>query len=61
MVTDGEKPRPIDPRELPPFLYRPLNLADVLPGAILDMGLLALACSLLFGASMAAFTRYDVR
>ena len=23
-ATDGEKPKPIDPNELPPFLYRPV-------------------------------------
>ncbi len=57
----GEQPRPIDPQELPPFLYRPLSLNDVLPAAIPDMGLLALFCLLFFAAAHVAFTRYDLR
>jgi ABC-type transport system involved in multi-copper enzyme maturation permease subunit len=62
MITDnGVKPKPIDPRELPPFLYRPLTLQDVLPGAVADMGLLALFCLVFIAVAHAAFMRYDLR
>jgi ABC-type transport system involved in multi-copper enzyme maturation permease subunit len=60
-TENGEQPKPIDPQELPPFLYRPFSLSDVLPGALLDMGLLSLFCLLFFAAAHVAFTRYDLR
>jgi ABC-type transport system involved in multi-copper enzyme maturation permease subunit len=58
---NGEQPRPIDPQELPPFLYRPLSLDDVLGAAIPNMGLLALFCLLFFAAAHVAFMKYDLR
>jgi ABC-type transport system involved in multi-copper enzyme maturation permease subunit len=61
VVTNGEKPKPIDPKELPPFEYHPLTLAELVSSAVLDLGLLAVFCLVLFGAAHAAFVRYDIR
>jgi ABC-type transport system involved in multi-copper enzyme maturation permease subunit len=61
MMTGGEKPRPIDPQEMPPFQFRRLTLRDQLPESALDLALLALFCLVFFGIAQAAFQRYDVR
>ena len=58
---DGEKPKQIDPADLPDFEYRALGLAELLPSALRDMGLLALYSFLFFAVSLAAFHRYDLR
>ncbi len=58
---DGEKPKPIDPGDLPPFEYRPQGLAELLPSALFDIGLLAVYSMLFFAASIFAFNRYDLR
>lgn len=51
----------IDPRELPGFDYRPPSLAEVVRGAVADLGLLAFFNVLFFAAAFVAFLRYDVR
>jgi ABC-type transport system involved in multi-copper enzyme maturation permease subunit len=61
VTTDSEKPKPIDPNELPPFEYRPPVLAELLPAALLDFGLLGLFCMVFFGVAHLAFLRYDLR
>jgi ABC-type transport system involved in multi-copper enzyme maturation permease subunit len=58
---NGEKPKPIDPQELPAFEYSAATLADVLPSALLDLGLLALFNLVFFAGAFVAFLRYDVR
>jgi ABC-type transport system involved in multi-copper enzyme maturation permease subunit len=58
---NGEKPKPIDPQELPAFEYSAATLADVLPSASLDLGLLALFNLVFFAGAFVAFLRYDVR
>jgi hypothetical protein len=58
---DGQQPKPVDAADLPPFIYEPRRLRDVLPAALADMGLLALTAMALFAASVAAFNRYDLR
>ncbi len=61
-TTDhGEKPKPIDPQELPTFEYSPASLSDVLPGALMDLGLLALFNLVFFAGAFVAFLRYDLR
>jgi ABC-type transport system involved in multi-copper enzyme maturation permease subunit len=57
----GEKPKPIDPKELPVFSFPTPSLADVLPGALVDIGLLGVFNLLFFAGSFVAFLRYDVR
>ena len=61
VTTDSEKPKPIDPNELPPFVYRPALLADLLQGAMVDFGVLALFCILFLAVAHVAFMRYDLR
>jgi ABC-type transport system involved in multi-copper enzyme maturation permease subunit len=62
MVTgDGEKPKPIDPQELPPFIYRPTTLTEVASSGFVDLGILGLFCLVFFAIAHAAFLRYDLR
>ncbi len=58
---NGEKPKPIDPSELPEFRYRPLTLAEVLPPAMTDLLVLVGSIGILFAAAFRAFLRYDLR
>lgn len=62
MKTDnGEKPKTINPEELPPFVYQPPTLADLFPNAVLDMALLVLFGFVFFAVAHIAFMRYDLR
>jgi len=60
-TDDREKAAPIDTHELPVFVYQPAVLADVLPDAVTDAGLLALCVIIFYAAAHAAFRRYDLR
>ncbi|HTO93539.1 MAG TPA: ABC transporter permease subunit [Bacteroidota bacterium] len=60
-IGDGEQEKPIDTHELPAFEYRRPVLADVLPAALPDAGVLAVCVFLFFGAAHVAFRRYDLR
>jgi len=57
----GEKPKPIDPSEMPAFDYAPTYLRDALSSSFADMGLLLLFNIIFFAGSVVAFHRYDVR
>jgi len=61
--TDGEEPKktPINPHEIPPFVYQPMPLKDVFNAALLDLGILLLFNLIFFAGAYAAFLRYDVR
>jgi ABC-type transport system involved in multi-copper enzyme maturation permease subunit len=62
MSTDnGEKPKPIDPHELPEFQYVPMSLHDLFPQALMDLLLLVGFNVLLFVLACVGFLRYDVR
>jgi ABC-type transport system involved in multi-copper enzyme maturation permease subunit len=58
---ESEQSKPIDTHELPAFVYEPALLADVLPPALTDLGLLVLCIMVFFAAAHAAFRRYDLR
>ena len=58
---DNDKPAPIDPREIPPFQYRPPAVADVFNRALPDLGLLLLFNMIFFAAAYVSFMKYDVR
>lgn len=60
-MEDGEKPEPIDPEELPKFVYKSAGLAESIESAIVDFGLLALFNILFFTGAFVSFMRYDVR
>lgn len=59
--NDGEEPEPIDPRELPEFVYKPEPLRASLAGAVVDIGILAVFNLVFFIGAFVSFTRYDVR
>jgi ABC-type transport system involved in multi-copper enzyme maturation permease subunit len=61
ITIDGEKPKPINPQEIPPFTYHPEEAASALGSAGLDVGLLAFFGLAFFAAAHAAFLKYDVR
>ena len=58
---NGQKPKPIDPNEMPAFTYTPAGLSDVLGSSLPDIGLLALFNMIFFIAAYVGFLRYDVR
>jgi ABC-type transport system involved in multi-copper enzyme maturation permease subunit len=60
-VDDGNKPKPIDPNELPSFSYTPMSLHDVFSSSLIDVGLLLFFNLVFFVAAYVGFMRYDVR
>ncbi len=63
-VTDGEeqeKPKPIDPTELPAFTYNPVTAAGAINSALPNVGLLIFYVLLGFVGAVLSFLRYDVR
>ncbi len=62
-TRDGEaaKKDPINPREIPPFVYQPIPLPELFGSAILDLGILLLFNLIFFAGAYVAFLRYDVR
>jgi hypothetical protein len=58
---DTQKPKPINTAEIPVFTYQPMRLADVLDGALPDIGLMAVVNLLFILVAVMAFARYDVR
>lgn len=62
VTTDEEQEKkPVDPRELPEFIYRDQPLQQAAGGALFDFGLLAAFNLLFFIGAFAAFQRYDLR
>lgn len=61
VVGDGNAQKPIDPQELPPFVYRPATLAEVAPSGLVDLGILGFFCLVFFAIAHVAFVRYDLR
>ena len=61
--TDGEhaKKDPINPREIPPFIFKSVPFKDVFGSALIDLGILALFNLVFFAGAYVAFLRYDVR
>ena len=62
MVNDEEEePGPIDPAELPAFVFDPPPMGSVLRAGIFDLSLLAVFNLLFFAGAFTVFLRYDVR
>ncbi len=59
--SDSDKPKPIDPTELPGFNFSSAPGDEVMQSAIRDIGLLVLGNLVFFGLSVWSFLRYDVR
>jgi hypothetical protein len=55
------KEKPIDPKELPLFLYQKMTLHEILNHSLLDLSLLVLLNIVFFVAAYLKFLRYDVR
>jgi len=60
-AEDEEAPEPIDPTEIPEYVYKPVSLAQAFGTAVVDMGLLAIFNLVFFFGAFIAFKRYDVR
>lgn len=58
---DEEKKKPINPAEMPVFVYNEPQLAEMLPGVLIKMAVLIAMGVLLFGAAYYSFTKYDLR
>jgi hypothetical protein len=58
---DEEEPGPIDPAELPAFVWRPQTTGEVVQAGVFDLSVLALFNLLFFSGAFVAFLRYDVR
>ncbi len=58
---EEEEEKAIDPRELPVFDFQPPGAGQILRGATLDLGILALMNVLFTTGAFVAFLRYDVR
>lgn len=58
---EEEEEKVIDPRELPVFQFQAPSAGEILRGATLDLGLLALMNVLFATGAFVAFLRYDVR
>ena len=59
--AEEEGPGPIDPAELPAFVFHPPGLGRVVQAGLFDLTLLALFNLVLFAGAFVAFLRYDVR
>jgi ABC-type transport system involved in multi-copper enzyme maturation permease subunit len=58
---EEDEPGPIDPAELPAFVFDPPPMGSVLRAGIFDLSLLALFNLLFFSGAFLVFLRYDVR
>lgn len=64
VTTQGqgeEEPEPIDPHELPAFVYQEPDTETFAMAALTDMGFLMLFNIVFFAGAFVAFLRYDVR
>jgi ABC-type transport system involved in multi-copper enzyme maturation permease subunit len=60
-IDDGKKTEPINPHELPEFIYHPMTLQELFGPSIIDLGLLVFFTLLFFLGAYISFLRYDVR
>jgi hypothetical protein len=58
---NAEKPKEIDPTELPGFSFQQPAIGELFGRAFFDIGLLAFFNLIFFAGSVVAFFRYDVR
>jgi ABC-type transport system involved in multi-copper enzyme maturation permease subunit len=56
-----QKPKPINPPELPVFLFEQPSVKDVVRDSVPDLGVLAIFNIVFFAGAFTAFLRYDVR
>jgi hypothetical protein len=58
---ETEQPQPINPREIPEFLYQPPELSSVIREALPDMAILMIFNLIFFSGAFLSFLRYDLR
>jgi len=58
---EEDEPGPIDPAELPEFVWRPPTMGEVVQAGVFDLSVLALFNLVFFTGAFVAFLRYDVR
>lgn len=58
---DDEQKKLINPAEMPEFIYREPQLAQVAAPVLIKIGLLFIMGAALFGAAVYSFTKYDLR
>jgi hypothetical protein len=61
MKNDAEKPKPINPYELPAFEFRTPMLGEQIASVVIEWGILLFGIMVFFAGSFVAFLRYDVR
>lgn len=61
IIDDGEEKKPINPNELPEFVYKPRDLNTVLSEAMLDIGILAAFNICFFAGAFFSFRKFDLR
>jgi ATP-dependent Clp protease ATP-binding subunit ClpA len=59
--NNGEKPKNINPGEIPEFKFKPVFSSALVSGALKDMGLLLLFNIFFFAGAFFSFRKYDVR
>jgi ABC-type transport system involved in multi-copper enzyme maturation permease subunit len=58
---EAQKSQPINPREIPEFLYQPPELSGILGDALPDIAILMLLNLIFFSGAFLSFLRYDLR
>ena len=61
VIGSDKKPEPINPHDLPEFVYKPMKLPEVIGAGMINLGLLLVFNLVFFFGSTLAFLRYDVR
>jgi ABC-type transport system involved in multi-copper enzyme maturation permease subunit len=56
-----EKPKPLNPVEIPDFIEQPRDLGATVTASLLDGGLLVILNALFFGGAFFAFLKFDLR
>jgi hypothetical protein len=59
--NNGEKPKNINPEEIPEFKFKPVFSSALVSGALKDMGLLLFFNIFFFAGAFFSFRKYDVR
>jgi len=59
--SEEEKPKPLNPVEVPDFIDQPRDLGGTVAASLLDIGLLVILNALFFGGAFFAFLKFDLR
>lgn len=59
--SEEEKPKSLNPTEVPEFQEQPRDLGEAVTASLLDLGLLVVLNALFFGGAFVAFLKFDLR